>query len=137
VPLATAGLRGAPRRALQAAAAVVAAALVAGLRHVALPLTGAVAPRGVGVAGATGPLDVAGSLARAAGAQPALLLEAAGFAVVAAALPLARAHGRWGAAALGAGMLVLTVLAVPSAAPWPLVAAAWLTAAAAAAPVER
>jgi hypothetical protein len=137
VPLATAGLRGAPRRALQAAAAVLAAALVAGLRHVALPLTGAVAPLGVGVAGADDPVDVAGSLARAAGAHPALLLEAAGFAAVAAALPLARAHGRWGAAALGAAMLVLTVLVVPSAAPWPLVVAAWLTAAAAAAPVER
>jgi hypothetical protein len=48
--------------------------------------------------------------------------------VIAAALPFARAHGRWGAAGAGAGMLVLTLLAVPSAAAGPLVAAAWITA---------
>ena len=137
VPLATVGLRGAPRRALQAGAAVLVAAVVAGLRHVALPLVGTPAPLGAGVAGAADPLDVVGSLARAAWAHPALLLEAAAFALVAAALPLARSYGRWGAAGLGAGMLVLTVAVVPSATAWPLVAAAWVTAGAAAVALER
>jgi len=130
VPLATSGVRAAPRRAALAGAAVLVAALVAGLRHGPLPLLGTRAPLGLGVAGATDPFDVAGSLARAAGAHPALLLEAAAFALVAAALPFARAHGRWGAAGAGAAMLVLTVLAVPSVAVAPLVAAAWITAAA-------
>ncbi len=137
VPLATAGVRGAPRRALQAGAAVLVAAVVAGVRHVSLPLVGAAAPLGVGVAGAADPLDVAGSLARAAAAHPALLVEAAALALVAAALPFARSRGRWGAAGLGAAMLLLTVLAVPSAAAWPLVGAAWITAVATAAPAER
>jgi hypothetical protein len=129
VPLAASMLRAGPRRAAQAALAVLVAGVVAGLRHAALPFTGARPPLGVGVSGSVNPLDVAGSLARAAAAHPVLLVEAAAFAAVALALPYAQARGRWGAAALGAGMLVLTVLAVPSAAAAPLVAAAWLTAA--------
>ncbi len=128
VPLAASLLRAGPRRAAQAAVAVLVAGVVAGLRHASLPFTGARPPLGVGVAGATNPLDVAGSLARAAAAHPALLVEAAAFAAIALALPFAQARGRWGAAGLGAAMLVLTVLAVPSAAAAPLVAAAWLTA---------
>jgi hypothetical protein len=71
---------------------------------------------------------VAGTLARALYAHPALLLEAAVFAAVAVALPYAR--GRWRAAALGSGFLVFGVLAVPSVTAWPLVVAAWVTAAA-------
>jgi hypothetical protein len=129
VPLAASGLRAGPRRAAQAAVAVLAAAVVAGVRGAALPLTGARAPLGIGVAGSTGPLDVAGSLMRAAGAHPALLIEAAAFGAIALVLPYAQARGRWGAAGLGAGMLVATVLAVPSVQALPLVAAAWLTAA--------
>jgi hypothetical protein len=137
VPLAAAGLRAGPRRAAQAAVAVLVAAVVAGVRGVGLPFTGAVPPLGLGVAGSTDPFDVAGSLARAAGAHPALLIEAAAFAVVALALPYAQARGRWGAAALGAGMLVVTLLAVPAAAAAPLVVAAWLTAAVTAARSHR
>ena len=70
---------------------VLTAALVAGIRHVALPLVGGPAPLGLGVAGARDPLDVAGSLARAVGAHPALLLETCVFAAVALALPYAHA----------------------------------------------
>jgi len=127
VPLAASSLRSAPRRAAQAAAAVLLAGLVAGLRGVSLPFDGGPAPLGLGVAGAGDPLDVVGSLARAAGAHPALLVEAAAFAVLAAALPFARAYGRWGAAAGGGAMLLLTVPFVPTAAIVPLVAAAWVT----------
>ena len=134
LPLATTAVRGPARRAATAALAVLAAALAAGIRHAHLPLTGAAAPLGLGVAGADDPLDVAGSLLRAATAQHALLLEAAAFAVVALVLPYARAHGRWGAAGLGALMLVLTLVPAPAAAAPPLVAAAWITAVAAALP---
>jgi Protein kinase domain len=129
-PLAAASVRAPARRAALGALAVLAAALGAGIRHAHLPLTGAAAPLGLGVAGADDPLDVAGSLARAALADHALLLEALALGVVALALPYARARGRWGAACLGALMLVLTLGAVPAAAAPPLVAAAWIVAAA-------
>lgn len=129
VPLATWWVRAAPRRAAQAAAAVIAAGVVAGLRHGTLPLTGAHAPLGIGVAGADDPLDVVGTLYRALTAQQVLVREAVAFAVVAALLPAARARGRWGAAGLGALMLAATLLPVPAAAALPLVLAAWITAA--------
>jgi len=134
LPLATAYVRAAPRRALVACLGVLAAVLAAGIRHVALPLTGAAAPLGVGVAGARDPLDVAGSLARAASAHPSLLLEAVALSLVALAFPYARRLGAWGAAGLGGAMIVLTVLAVPEAAALPLVASAWAIAAFAALP---
>jgi hypothetical protein len=127
-PLATVGLQAPARRAAQAAGAVLVAGLVAGIRGASLPLTGDASPLGLGVAGANDPLDVAGTLARALYAHPALLLEAAVFAAVAVALPYAR--GRWRAAALGSSFLVFGVLAVPSVTAWPLVVAAWVTAAA-------
>ena len=130
VPLATAGVRAAPRRAAIAAAAVLAGAIGAGLRHGSLPFTGVHAPLGLGVAGSTDPLDVAGSLARVAGHHPSLLLGAGILALVAAALPRAREHGYWGAAALGGGMLVLSLLAVPLGVVAPLAVAAAVTAAA-------
>jgi hypothetical protein len=116
---------------------VLAAGVVAGVRGASLPFTGAHPPLGLGVAGAGDPLDVAGTLARAAAAHPPLLLEAAALAAIAVALPHAQALGRWGAAGLGAAMLVLSLLVVPAAAAPPLVAAAWLTAAAVALRAER
>jgi len=130
VPLAASTVRAAPRRAAQAGVAVLAAALAAGLRGDGLPLVGGRPPLGLGVAGANDPLDVAGTLLRALGAHPALLVESLAFAALAVAAPYARARGNWGAAGLGAAMLVLTVLAVPSAHAAPLAVAAWLTAAA-------
>jgi protein kinase-like protein len=129
LPLATARVRAAPLRALTVALGVVTAALAAGIRHVTLPLVGGPAPLGLGVAGARDPFDVAGSLARAAGAHPSLLVETCALALVALALPHAQSRGRWAAAGLGAGMIVLTVAAVPSAAALPLLLAAWAIAA--------
>jgi hypothetical protein len=129
LPLAATRTRSAPLRALTVAIGVLTAALAAGIRHVALPLVGGPAPLGIGVTGARDPFDVAGSLARAVGAHPALLLETCALALVALALPHARARGRWAAAGLGAGMIVLTVAAVPSAAALPLLLAAWAIAA--------
>ena len=128
VPLVTSTVRAGVRRAAIGAAAVLAAALAAGLRHGSLPLVGGTAPRGLGVDGAGDPLDVLGSVGRVLALHPELLGEAAAFAAIAFALPFARAYGRWGAAGLGAAMLVLTVLAVPGAQAVPLAVAAWLTA---------
>src|SRR5581483_7656102 len=91
-------------------AAVLLAGVVAALRGAPLPFTGARPPLGIGLAGSTGPLDVAGTLLRAA---------------LALALPYARARGRWGAAVLAAAMLAASVLAVPGAAAIPLAVAAW------------
>jgi hypothetical protein len=125
LPLAALRIRTGAFRAL----GVLTAALAAGIRHAALPLVGGPAPLGLGVAGARDPFDVAGSLARAAGAHPALLVETCALALVAFALPYARARGRWAAAGLGAAMIVLTVAVVPSAAALPLLLAAWTIAA--------
>jgi hypothetical protein len=88
------------------------------------------APLGLGVSGAGDPFDVVGSIGRALAAHPALLGEAGAFAAIALAMPYALARGRWGAAGIGAAMLVLTVLVVPGAQAVPLTVAAWLTAAA-------
>jgi hypothetical protein len=129
LPLATARTRSAPLRALTIVIGVLTAAIAAGIRHATLPLIGGRAPLGIGVAQARDPFDVAGSLARAAGAHPGLLLETCALALVALALPYARARGRWAAAGLGAGMIVLTVAAVPSAAALPLLLSAWAIAA--------
>jgi len=132
MPLAAAGIRSTPRRAATAFAAVLTGAVSAALRHGSLPFTGVQAPLGVGVAGARDPLDVAGSLARAATAHPSLLLGAGVVAFAAAAFPYGRARGRLGAAALGGGMLVLALLVVPLAAVAPLAVAAPVVGAAAA-----
>jgi hypothetical protein len=122
LPLATTRVAAGFRRALAVALGVVTAAFVAGISHAALPLVGGAAPRVAGVGGSTGPLDVAGSLARAAAAQPHLLVEGAALALVAFLLPHLRGRGLWPAAGLGAAMLGLTVLALPSGAPLLLVA---------------
>jgi eukaryotic-like serine/threonine-protein kinase len=132
MPLAVAGIRSTPRRTVTAFAAVLAGAVATGLRHGSLPFTGVQAPLGVGVAGARDPLDVAGSLVRAATAHPSLLLGAGVVALAAAGLPYARARGLLGAAALGGGMLVLALLVVPLAAVTPLAVAAPVVGAAAA-----
>jgi len=127
LPLATAFTRSPVRRAVQAGAAVLLAALAAGLRHAPLPFTGAPPPLGLGLAGSDGPLDVAGSLARALGAHPAVGLEAAAIAAAAVLLPYARTRGRWGAAGAAGFLLTATLLPVPAAAALPLVLAAWVT----------
>src|SRR5207253_1390626 len=65
LPLAAQGVRSLPRRALQVGAAVLLAALVAGLRHSPLPFTSAAPPKGLGIAGSEDPFAVAAALRRA------------------------------------------------------------------------
>ena len=127
LPLAAQGVRSLPRRALQVGGAVLLAALVAGLRHTPLPFTSAEAPKGLGIAGSEDPFAVAVALWRALTARPWLLLEALALATAAIALPFARERGLWGIAALGAGLIAVTLLPAPSVAAVPLVLAAWST----------
>jgi hypothetical protein len=127
LPLASTTIRSPVRRALQAGFGVVLAGLAAGLRGAPLPFTGHAPPLALGVHGATDPFDVLGTLARALAHQPAVLTEAAVFAAVAAAIPYARARGRWGVTAVAGAFLAASILAVPAAAPVPLALAAWVT----------
>jgi protein kinase-like protein len=127
LPLAAQGIGSRTRRALQVAAAVVLAAIVAGLRHASLPFTGVAAPKGLGIAGSDQPFAVLEALLRALQAHPALLLEAAVLAAAAVAIPFAREKGLWGIAALGAGLMACALLPEPAVAAAPLVIAAWAT----------
>ena len=127
LPLAGQGVRSLPRRALQVGAAVLLAAIVAGLRHAPLPFTGAAPPKGLGIAGSEDPLAVGAAFWQALLAHPVLLVEAAVLAAAAAALPFARERGPWGIAALGAGLIALTLLPAPAVAAAPIVVAAWAT----------
>ncbi len=130
VPLAAQLARGRARRAVTAAAAVLLAAVVAGLRRAPLPFDGSMPPLGLGVAGSTSPAAVAHAISAQLGAHPVLLIEAAVLAAAAALLPHVRRRGPWPAAVFGAALLAGTALAAPAAAVLPLIAAAWVTAAA-------
>ncbi len=130
VPLVAQLARGRARRALQTAAAVLLAALVAGLRRAPLPFDGSAPPLGLGVAGSTRPTAVAHAFWAQLAAHPVLLVEAVVLAAAAAALPSVRRRGPWPAAIFGAVLLAATALSAPAAAVLPLAAAAWATAAA-------
>jgi hypothetical protein len=127
LPLAAQLATGRVRRAAQAFAAVLLAAVVAGLRKVPLPFDGSTPPLGLGVAGSTRPSAVAHALWSQLALHPVLAGEAVVLAAAAALLPYARNRGPWPAAAFGAALLAGTALTAPTAAVLPLVAAAWLT----------
>jgi hypothetical protein len=127
LPLAGMTVRSPVRRAVQVAAAVLAAGIVAGVRGSALPFDESAAPR-LGAAVSGDPLTVAGDLWHAL--TPALGVEAAVLAAVAVFLPHARSRGPWAIVLLGAAFLAAALLAVPTVAAAPLVAAVWLTCAA-------
>jgi hypothetical protein len=128
VPLAAQVARGRARRAAQAFAAVLLAALIAGLRRAPLPLDGSTPPLGLGITGSTRPTAVAHAFWAQLAAHPVLLAEALVLAAAAALLPYARNRGPWPAAGFGAALLAGTALTAPAAAVLPLIAAAWLTA---------
>jgi hypothetical protein len=130
VPLVAQLARGRLRRAVQAGAAVLLAGLVAGLRHERLPFDGTLPPLGLGIAGGSSPGAVASALWRALSAHPVLLFETAAFAAAAALLQSVRRRGPWGAALFSAAFLVAIAFLAPAAPLLPLIAAAWVTAAA-------
>jgi hypothetical protein len=127
LPLAAQAIRSPLRRALQCAAAVLLAAIVAGLRHASLPFTGAAPPKGLGIAGSGDAIAVTEALVRALQSHPALLLEAVVLAAAAVAIPLVQQRGLWWIAGLGAALLAAALLPVPAVAAAPLVLAAWTT----------
>jgi eukaryotic-like serine/threonine-protein kinase len=126
LPVAAQAARGTVRRAAQAGAAVLLAAVVAGLEHRPLPFGAGAAPLGLGISGSRRPGAVAGALWHTLTSHPALLGEAAVLAAAAALLP--RARGPWPAALYAAGLLAATALAAPAAPLAPLAIAAWITA---------
>jgi hypothetical protein len=127
LPLAAQGIGSRTRRALQVAAAVLLAAVVAGLRHASLPFTGAAPPKGLGITGSGDAVAVAEALVHGLQAHPALLLEAGVLAAAAVAIPYARERGLWAIAGLGAGLMACALLPMPAVAAAPLVVAAWGT----------
>jgi hypothetical protein len=127
LPLGGLAVRSSVRRGLQVAAAVLAAAIVAGVRGRGLPFDGSAADR-LGVAASGDPVTVAGALWHAL--TPALGVEATVLAAVAVLLPYVRSRGLWPVAFLGAGFLAAALLAVPTVAAAPLVLAVWATCAA-------
>ncbi len=128
VPLAAQVSRGRLRHAVQAGAAVLLAALVAGLDHARLPFDASVPPLGLGIAGADSPGAVAYALWRALLAHPVVLAEMVVFAAAAAILPSFRRRGPWPAVVFSAAFLVVATALAPAAPVWPLVATAWVTA---------
>ena len=127
LPLAAQAIRNPVRRALQCAAAVLLAGIVAGLRHESLPFTDSAPPKGLGIAGSGDAVAVLAALVRALQAHPALLLEAVVLAAAAVAIPFVQQRGLWWIAGLGAGLLAAALLPVPAVAAAPLVLAAWAT----------
>jgi hypothetical protein len=130
LPLVAQLAHGRARRAAATAAAVLLAALIAGLEHARIPFDGTIPPLGLGIAGSASPAAVAQVLWSQLAAHPIVLVEAALLAAAAVALPHVRKRGPWPAAAFGAALLAATALAAPTAAVLPFVGAAWLTAAA-------
>jgi len=126
LPLAAQAARGTARRAMQAAAATLLAAVVAGLEHRPLPFGAGAAPLGLGITDSRRPGAVADALWRALADRPVLLAEAGILAAAAALLPQAR--GPWPAALYAAGLLAATALVAPAATLPPIAAAAWITA---------
>jgi len=126
LPLAALAVRSPVRRGVLAGTAVLAAGLVAGIRHATLPFDGSSAPR-LGVAASGDPVIVTSALWHALTASPALAVETLVLAAVAVLLPYARARGLWAVAALGAGFLAAALLPVPAVAAAPVVVAVWAT----------
>jgi hypothetical protein len=129
LPILAQAAHGRARRALQVAAAVLLAAIVAGIRRVPLPFDGSTPPLGLGLAGSSRPSAVAHALWHQLVAHPEIGAEALVLAAAAAALPHARGRGPWPAVIFSGALLSLTAIIAPAAALLPLVAAAWLTAA--------
>jgi serine/threonine-protein kinase len=127
LPLVTFPAGGPVRRAAQAAAAVFAAAVVAGIAGHRLPFAGNGAPD-LPLAELDSPFSAGSTLFRILAGSHGLLPEALVLAAAAAAIGSCRLRGPWGAAGFGAFLTTAMLLADPSAAALPLVATGWLSA---------
>ena len=99
---------------VQVGAAVLLAAVVAGLRHAPLPFTGAAPPRGLGIAGSEDPFAVAVRSGARCSPTPRCWSRRSRSRQPPSLLPLARGAGLWGIAGLGAGLIALTLLPAPT-----------------------
>jgi hypothetical protein len=123
LPLAVQTVRGAVRRAAHATAAVGVAAVGAGARGDALPLTSHALRRSLPLGESSDPLAVAGTLWRAVASHPPLALETLVLALAAVAAPYARRRGSRGLAVFTVTLLAAIVLPQPSLPTLPLVLA--------------
>lgn len=105
LPLALERCRGLGRRAAAAVGGVTAAAVTAGLTGNSIPLTDGNPPGSLGLGGVEQPARAAAILREALLDHPALLMQAAVLAAIAALLPIARARGPWWCAGLAALLL--------------------------------
>jgi len=136
VPLAVLPARGVVRRAAQAALAVLAATLFAGVAGNDLPLTGVRAqPLNVAPQDSVG--EIATALWQAVLVDPILLLGAGALALGAAILPWARRRSRYGVLAVGTALIAGSVVVGVGLAATVLVALVWAFAAAVAAGSRR
>jgi hypothetical protein len=129
LPLLVWPARGAVRRGLQAGAAVLSAALVAGMEGWRLPFPGTVDVPRLDVAQLDQPLPVAQEVVRALADQPRLVGAALVLAAAAALLPIARRYGPWAIAVFGAAFFATALLVAPGTAAFPLVGCVWTIAA--------
>jgi hypothetical protein len=125
-PLAALAVRSRVRRAVQAAAAVLVAGVVAGVRGAPLPFDAA-RPPALRIVASGDPFAVLAAIWGALLSRPTLAVETIVLAAVAVLLPLARTRGLWAIAGLGAGFLAAALLLAPAAAAAPLVVAVWAT----------
>ena len=128
--------RGKVRRGVQAAVAVLVAAVVAGLRHERLPFDGSLPPLGLGITGSSKPGAVAFALWRQLEAHPIVIAEAG---IVGGGRAPRLLSGERGAVERGrsAAPRLNSTRSAPRAAFIPLVAAAWITAAILLQPARR
>jgi hypothetical protein len=110
VPLAVQPARGAVRRAVQGAIAVLAAVLVTGVATGALPLSGA-STQTLGISPLDTTREVVAAVWQALALHPVVLVGSLVIGIAAAALPYARAGSRYGIAAVGAVLTVGTIAA--------------------------
>jgi len=125
VPLAVQPARGWLRRAVQASLAVLAAALVAGLRGVPLPLVD-IRVAGLGLHATPHPGTVISALWTTVQEHPAIATTAIAVAIVAALLPAARARGQAAIAAMCVGEAAMILLAGRGIAPTSVAIGAWV-----------
>jgi hypothetical protein len=121
LPLLVQPARGTARRALQAGAGVLAAAIVAAVEGWTIPFAHG-RGRHLEVTAVAHPVATARLLVAALAERPHLALVALLLAAAAALLPFARKRGPWWLAGLAAGFLVVALLPRPELAAIPLVA---------------
>ncbi|MFN2471960.1 MAG: protein kinase [Gaiellaceae bacterium] len=127
LPLALIRVRNPLRRAAQAAAGVLAALVVAGVRGDEVPFTGEDGPARLALHRTESGGEAVRMVLDALSRQPALVLEAFVLAAAAAALPYAARRGAWPLALTGGALLAAALTPASSLEALPLVVTTWAT----------